>query len=428
MGEKEINELSSKVVLTSLPVFKIIIAICLIILGYANFLVFGVEGGRHPIRGATLMFEGVSYFFTVGLPLILLGFGMLLKYLIKAFHPKIALKTHINYKTENNSLEIEEQTLYSKKNFEIPLKNLKACVMDNFSLDRKKWLLILFIPYFMYTFSAGPANLRLPFIEEFPITGFMILFSSIFALIFLILILNVRPLKIYLYITDGYYLIEANSMRNRTLLQLAEDLKNTLGLSREPQKYEKMILNRNEFKNGILLLVISLSGIFLLHTSYSILGDYAIWTGFILSLGLITHSRSDFVITNDSSFEVSQYLSSYSKLFFIKEFKTSSQDKKFELFSAKSRRLWGSSSLFLGILQLCFIFFMVWDIFRILIPITTQDPQYLPIGGRMVFGFTLLSLLLVYFSFEWLRKHHILKIKGGQKEWTIRLISKKERV
>ena len=62
------------------------------------------------------------------------------------------------------------------------------------------------------------------------------------------------------------------------------------------------------------------------------------------------------------------------------------------------------------------------------VPIITQDPQYLSIGGRMVFGFTFHSLLLIYFSFEWLRKHQILKINGGQKEWTIRLISKKERV
>ncbi|MBD3352840.1 MAG: hypothetical protein GF364_15250 [Candidatus Lokiarchaeota archaeon] len=270
----------------SFRVVNFSVGLMMILISLVNLLVFGIEEGRYVELGAVFGFQGVSWWYAIGLfPLIA---GVLL--LTFSIFTYTRIKFDIDLKKE--AIKITEHTLIRNETQEVSFKRLTGISYSNRpTATRMVWILLI-VPYILYNFEHGWGNLFLPQLSGFPIAAFMILGSTILMFIILIVFVIFNPIKIWLYTDDGKYEIDIApyliNILNDDIIPKFIPIINVDETSfyHTPKRY-----NANENKiaifAGLVLFITSWFQFMFIDRTLAFADDLSIHIGIILSLLLV---------------------------------------------------------------------------------------------------------------------------------------------
>lgn len=197
MITKESLKLSPSITFQSIDWIQLIAAGSFLIIGFINWIVFGIETGRYVELGSVFSFQGYSYFYFIGLYPLLLGIGLLIKV-------GVQWRTII-LTSEQNQLKITEQRGWIKSVQCIDLKMIQKIHITNFLLSRRAHWILGLAPYLIICLNFGIPNLFLINLSGSILPGSIILGSGIICLELLIILLVNRETLVQIQVPVGFY-------------------------------------------------------------------------------------------------------------------------------------------------------------------------------------------------------------------------------
>ncbi|MHA1340622.1 MAG: hypothetical protein ACTSRZ_10725 [Promethearchaeota archaeon] len=290
LGEicEKIKEQKLKVV--NINIKFIIWGIIFLVLGIISALIFGISPGRNIEYGAVFGFEGLSWFYINGLPLLVISMSNLVYVLLSADVYKFNFK-------KPNILTIKQQKLFIRKTvrYKLDKSNISGILIKNTDLKyRIIWIFIIF-PYCFLDMRYGISTLNAYHIFDskiFSVVSFMNIFYSIISLIFLVTILFQNNIELLIYTQVGllYALFPDNNrkfIKEKLIPKLCEFIIGHNEISNYNLKICESSYNFTKFYSGVLLFIfgiIQLNVISIELAFFDIISGYLI---IIISLILI---------------------------------------------------------------------------------------------------------------------------------------------
>ncbi len=259
---------------------QFLIGVGLFIVGIVNFIVFGGSlGSRYLLFGSAFMFQGPSYFFSVGLIPLILGLGFMI-------YSGLNVRK-LNIDDKENQILITETHFYKKSISEIPKEQISRYNVTNFASNKRRFLLLVLIPYFSFNFNNGIGNLALHQISDFPITGTMLIISIFIVLILIIIYIYYSTWKLKIFTKQGYYVLKFSPFRCDNQDLIIETIKEKfLFVNQKLLKLKPA--HRNHFiAIGIVVVVISFYNILFSHLLISFIENLNAWLAFYAGIMII---------------------------------------------------------------------------------------------------------------------------------------------
>ena len=268
----------------SFDIIQFLIGMGLFIVGIVNFIVFGGSlGSRYLLFGSAFMFQGPSYFYSVGLIPLILGLGFMIYTGLNMRRLKIDEKEN----EKENQILITETYFYRKGNNEIPKEQISRYNFTNFASNKRHFLLLVLIPYFSFNFNNGIGNLALHQISDFPITGTMLILSIFIVLILILIYIYNSTWKLMIFTMQGYYILKFSPFRCDNQDSIIETIKEKFQFVNQDLLKLKPA-NKNHFiKIGIVVAVISFYNILFSHLLISFMENLNAWLAFYVGIMMI---------------------------------------------------------------------------------------------------------------------------------------------
>lgn len=269
----------------------LIVSIIFFILGLVNYIVFGLEGGRYPPRGAILRFEGFSYFIPTGLPLLILSLILLIRFIVLSYKCELVYSAGEN---DNNTLSFENTPLlaFMKTTYSFDSKHLNAITISAIPNRGQIIFFAVMSLYFDFTFKNGSGNLFLPNLSGLPITGVTLLSSGLIAFgCCIFLLIQSKQIRITFITQEIDYCLDISS---RLFMSQKESiisfLENIPCQKRELFYFEPLISKKRttDLQEKMLVIIasaflgIGFVNIFLIQYPFVILGDTISWLMFYI--------------------------------------------------------------------------------------------------------------------------------------------------
>ncbi len=252
----------------------------LFIVGIVNFIVFGGSlGSRYLLFGSAFMFQGPSYFFSVGLIPLLLGLGFMI-------YAGLNVR-RLNIDDKENQILITESYLYRKSISKISKEQISRYNITNFASNNRHFLLLVLIPYFSFNFNNGIGNLALNQISDFPITGTMLIISIFIVLILLIIYIYNSTWKLKIFTKQGYYVLKFSPIRCENQNLLIETIKEKFKFVNQELLKPKSANKNHIITIGIVVAVISFYNILFSHLLISFIENLNAWLAFYVGIMII---------------------------------------------------------------------------------------------------------------------------------------------
>ncbi|MHA1647327.1 MAG: hypothetical protein ACTSVL_07130 [Promethearchaeota archaeon] len=270
---------------------QFLIGMGLFIVGIVNFIVFGGSlGSRYLLFGSAFMFQGPSYFFSVGLIPLILGLGFMI-------YTGLNVR-RLNIYNKENQILISETYFYRKKNSEIPKEQILRYYFTNFASNKRNFLLLTLIPYFSFNFNNGIGNLVLNQISDVPITGTMLIISIFIVLILIIIYVYNSTWKLKIFNKQGYYVLKFSPFRCENQDLIIEIIKEKFKFVNQEFLKLKTICKNHYIAIGIVVVVISFYNIIFSHLLISFIENLNAWLAFYVGIMIIFRETKKTKIKN----------------------------------------------------------------------------------------------------------------------------------
>ncbi|MFO8020726.1 MAG: hypothetical protein R6U96_19035 [Promethearchaeia archaeon] len=168
----------------SFSISRLLAAFLLIIVGFWNYTVFGIGVGHHETRyGNAFVLGGPSWFYFTGLPMLVIGFSLLLYVILSTFKGTFSESENFYFFYENRPL--------CPWLTEIPKKDIEAIRYQNTEIGPKPAWVILFIPFIVMQLQTGiPLFFNNPRAAPEFVLSWTFLFSSIIEIVVVIILVG----------------------------------------------------------------------------------------------------------------------------------------------------------------------------------------------------------------------------------------------
>ena len=192
------SENNNKFEFTSFSRKRFLIMAILLIVVVINYLVFGVELGRHIPTGSIFSFEGPSYFFTSGLVPALVGIFLLLYCIFSYFKGTII--------DDGNTISLSEKRYHKKYNTKLEKSKIERMYLTNNEVGIKYLWIFLFVPYIIINYYYMMVNFLQPFIVGIVnITAVPILISIILSTVAFVILYAFPQWYLRIYTDEGVF-------------------------------------------------------------------------------------------------------------------------------------------------------------------------------------------------------------------------------
>ncbi|MFW9937601.1 MAG: hypothetical protein ACFFD5_08120 [Candidatus Thorarchaeota archaeon] len=303
----------------SLSMSRLIAALILIIAGIISFNIFGLDVGHEVKYGSAVVLGGPSWFYVTGLPILGIGFTLLLYFFLSPFHGTFS-------KSKNFFFFYEIRPGFPWLT-EIVRDDIEAIRYQNNHLGPKFGWLVFFMPFIvLQLMTAIPLFGAERAAPEYTLSWTFVIITvlEIISLFFLVL----TPQNYFEIATkDRLYEMWFSPLKFRKLSQFKEKFSEYLSCNFDSTKTERMVKNNNEYslfegirKTHFHLLSI-IFGLFLIVSAIIILNQMVLfgplvwWIALIYGLILILKAFSfDFSNRNADDF----YYDNENKIFKFK--------------------------------------------------------------------------------------------------------------
>jgi len=190
--------IQTKIEFQSFSVKRFVAMLLLLIVGVLNFIIFGIDFGRHISTGSIMTFEGPSYFYASGLLPTIVAIFLLLYCLLSYFKGSIV--------EEGNALILTETRFRKKIETNLEKKKIVRMFLTNNEDGIKYLWLFLFVPYIIINYYYMMLNFYQPFIiGVVNITAITILISILLSAIALIILYAFPQWYLRIYTNKGTY-------------------------------------------------------------------------------------------------------------------------------------------------------------------------------------------------------------------------------
>ena len=297
-----------KVKLYSFALSRLIAGVILILVGVISFLTFGTDVGHEVEYGSAVVLGGPSFFYLTGLPMLGVGFSLLL-YVIFSFFRGI-------FSESQNFYFFYEIRLGFPWLTEIPKKDIEAIRYQNNHLGPKLAWIVFFVPFIVLQLMTA---IPLFFVEKAGpsfILSWSFLFYSILEIVVLIILVVFQQNYFEIASEDMLYEMWFSPIKLGRQKLLKKDFTDFFDSSRTNPVIKKSneetqinsfnkekdfsILNKNHNKLfqltfGLFLIIISI----LMMTQMILFGPFVWWIALTYGMILIVRSfNEDFINRN----------------------------------------------------------------------------------------------------------------------------------
>jgi len=236
------SETKNQIKFTSFSRTRLLAALLLIIVVIINYIIFGVDFGRHIPTGSIMTFEGPSYFYTSGLLPIIVSICLILYCILSYFKGSIG--------NESNYLVLSEKRFIKTLDTKIEREKIVRMYLTNNEVGIKYLWLFLFVPYLIINYYYMMVNFQQPFlVDPINITAITIFISIIFSASSLVLLYAFPQWYLRIYTDTGKYELWFEPSRRKIEL-----IAKTLGIIKgEREELVKIHSLKNLSKRNVLL-------------------------------------------------------------------------------------------------------------------------------------------------------------------------------
>ena len=248
---KSIRELrepvKSHIKFTSFSLSRLLAAFLLIIVGFWNFTVFGMGVGHHETRyGNAFVLGGPSWFYFTGLPMLVIGFSLLLYVVLSFFRGTFSESKNFYFFYENRPL--------CPWLTEIPKKDIEAIRYQNTEIGPKPAWVLLLMPFIVMQLQTGiPLFFNNPRAAPEYVLSWTFVFSSIIEIVVLAILIGF-PQNYYELATDMMlYEMWFSPLRLRSQPQMTEEIQEYFDVDideKESNKIDKGKIDKSEDKGS----------------------------------------------------------------------------------------------------------------------------------------------------------------------------------
>jgi len=231
-----------KIKFFSYTLSRLIAGIILILIGLISFLTFGTDVGHEVEFGSAVVLGGPSFFYLTGLPMLGVGFSLLIYFLLSIFRGRFS-------ESENFYFFYEIRPGFPWLT-EIPKKDIEAIRYQNNHLGPKLVWIVFFVPFIVLQLMTA---IPLFFVEkagpEF-VLSWSFLFYSILEIIVLIILVVFQQNYFEMASKEMLYEMWFSPVRLRGQSQVKEDFKTFFDISqsnRDNKNLSEETRNNNSF-------------------------------------------------------------------------------------------------------------------------------------------------------------------------------------
>lgn len=246
---KKLNELREPVEnyikFNSFSVSRLLAGFILIIVGFMNYLVFGIGVGHHETRyGNAFVLGGPSFFYFTGLPALVIGFSLMLYVVLSTFRGTFSKSPNFYF-----FYELRPACPWLT---EIPRKDIEAVRYQNTEVGPKPAWIMLLIPFIVMQLQTG---IPLFFNNERAAPEYVFSWTLLITSIAEIVVLGILVLyhQDYFEIATNDLLYEMwfSPFRLRSKNEVREEMKNYLECGVERDESSSKDAKGSESKEGL---------------------------------------------------------------------------------------------------------------------------------------------------------------------------------